>query len=264
MKRFGRFCWLDECLAEPLFPPDEVRVFLTVSPVAKSRRGGRITQRQIQLNWSHQRPADGDRVGLYDADPSAGPAAAPLVSVAARDHGGFYQTEVLILELDAGPDMPDPLMDRFHVQVQLGFPESVTDRSAAAREQCLGYWIAYVRANDGAVLAVDCLRTRPTWMRDHGDVLGDVAVADLLLPGTHNSGSYRHYHGRRADSVLARYLICQEEDVWSQLVYGVRYLDLRVGHYPDLAEPFWLNHNYARIHPLSVVVADLRDFLLGR
>lgn len=52
------------------------------------------------------------------------------------------------------------------------------------------------------------------------EVLGSTPLYDLFLPGTHNSGSYREYQGRSSDTVFMRYLICQDEDIWHQLVYG--------------------------------------------
>ena len=86
-------------------------------------------------------------------------------------------------------------------------------------------------------------------------------IHKMFLPGTHNSGSYRTYEGHSSDTVFMRYLICQDENIWSQLVYGIRYLDIRIGYYPDQKEKFWLNHNYARINPISSLIEDLKMFL---
>lgn len=44
---------------------------------------------------------------------------------------------------------------------------------------------------------------------------------------------------------------------------GIRYLDIRVGYYPDRADKFWMNHNYARINPLRDLIHDLKSFLRG-
>lgn len=113
------------------------------------------------------------------------------------------------------------------------------------------------------------------------DSLGSVPLHDLFIPGTHNSGSYRPYQGQTSDTVFMRYLICQDEDIYSQLVYGtrkrilpisyldtltiefvgIRYLDIRVGYYPEREEKFWMNHNYARINPLRLLIQDIKTFL---
>lgn len=54
-------------------------------------------------------------------------------------------------------------------------------------------------------------------------VLGSVPIKKFFLPGTHNSGSYKKYEGSLSDTVVSRYSICQDEDIWSQLVYGKYY-----------------------------------------
>ena len=59
-------------------------------------------------------------------------------------------------------------------------------------------------------------------------MLGSVPLHEIFLPGTHNSGSYRAYTGHSSDTVFMRYLICQEEDIWHQLVYGKEKLILKI------------------------------------
>ena len=44
---------------------------------------------------------------------------------------------------------------------------------------------------------------------------------------------------------------------------GMRYLDVRVGYYPEREDKFWLNHNYARVNPLRFLIEDLKNFLEG-
>ena len=43
----------------------------------------------------------------------------------------------------------------------------------------------------------------------------------------------------------------------------MRYLDVRVGYYPEREDKFWLNHNYARVNPLRFLIEDLKNFLEG-
>ena len=45
------------------------------------------------------------------------------------------------------------------------------------------------------------------------ELLGPVALRNLVLPGTHNAGSYRSYNGHHSDTVFTRYLVCQDEDI---------------------------------------------------
>ena len=41
------------------------------------------------------------------------------------------------------------------------------------------------------ILKLNCLRIRPTWMNEERDVIGDVPLSTLMLPGTHNAGAYK-------------------------------------------------------------------------
>ena len=50
---------------------------------------------------------------------------------------------------------------------------------------------------------------------------------------------------------------------WQLCNAGIRYLDIRVGYYPDREDKFWLNHNYARVNPLRFLLEDLKNFLEG-
>ena len=40
------------------------------------------------------------------------------------------------------------------------------------------------------ILKLNCLRIRPTWMNEEREVIGDVPLSTLMIPGTHNSGAY--------------------------------------------------------------------------
>lgn len=45
-------------------------------------------------------------------------------------------------------------------------------------------------------------------------------------------------------------------------MHGVRYLDIRVGHYRSTnPKPFWVNHGISRQHPLEDILRQVRDFV---
>ena len=66
--------------------------------------------------------------------------------------------------------------------------------------------------------------------------------------------------------MLLRYSVNQGEDIWTQLLFGMRYLDLRVwisfflqnsvaliaqvSYYEDTPEKFWLVHDFVKQNPL--------------
>ena len=41
-----------------------------------------------------------------------------------------------------------------------------------------------------SVLRMNCLLIRPRWMWEERDVIGNTPLHSLMLPGTHNSGSF--------------------------------------------------------------------------
>lgn len=45
------------------------------------------------------------------------------------------------------------------------------------------------------------------------------------------------------------------------MIYGARYIDLRVGYYDSNREPWWGNHGVVKLHPLRVIFNDIREFL---
>ncbi|MPC55883.1 PI-PLC X domain-containing protein 1 [Portunus trituberculatus] len=89
-------------------------------------------------------------------------------------------------------------------------------------------------------------------------VLGNRSLRSLVLPGTHNAGSYSLADD---NDVVASWVVCQDEDILSQLLYGNRYLDLRVGYYPETRELLWINHDLVRWRPLQDVLDAVRGFL---
>ncbi len=130
---------LEDCWSTPLYSPEKIRVYLTLSPLARSKPGGDVQQRQIELNWHGSRATSqpGDWIGLYEHDPISNPTL-PLRQINVADRNtGYYKTDV-----------------------QFGFP--TIDRQLPINDTCLGYWIGYIR--NGVTIASNCLKIRPSWM----------------------------------------------------------------------------------------------------
>ena len=51
----------------------------------------------------------------------------------------------------------------------------------------------------------------------------------IILLGTHASGAYLTNYGTTKSLFIREHAISQYFDVWSQLVFGIRYLDLSIG-----------------------------------
>ena len=56
---------------------------------------------------------------------------------------------------------------------------------------------------------------------DYRDYIGELSLRMLTIPGTHNSGSYL---ANDTSSPVANWVVCQDEDVLTQLLYGIRFV----------------------------------------
>lgn len=124
---------------------------------------------------------------------------------------------------------------------------------------CYGYWASYVNGS-GHIQAKTCYRIFPTWMNDIRNVVGKLKLRDLMIPGTHDSGSYRRKR-QFYESLFVKYSVTQDDDVYTQLLNGVRYLDLRVGYYRHLNNNFYINHGITKHKPLIDIIEQIIEFV---
>jgi hypothetical protein len=90
----------------------------------------------------------------------------------------------------------------------------------------------------------------PNWMWNLRTHIGDTALNQLLIPGTHDSGTYNMIG-------LAQ---TQEDSISRQLEAGIRHLDLRVGRFDDALR---IHHSgdFTTGLTLSGVLGDVASFL---
>lgn len=136
--------------------------------------------------------------------------------------------------------------------------------SGAPAEECIGY---FARLEfQGRVIADNCLRVQPRWMEmlvRKQPKVGDLFLNELAIPGTHNAGSYKVYDPPD-ESFVTWYRDCQEEDVYTQLLYGIRFLDIRPGLVTinNTKREFWVFHSAIRTeNKLTDVLRGMRRFL---
>lgn len=127
-------------------------------------------------------------------------------------------------------------------------------------ERCQHFWAAYVR-QDGRAAACNCLRARPHWMSDMKDRIYYGLLRDVYLPGAHDAAAYERYHGLASDNLATKYAITQNEDLFAQLSFGVRYLDMRIIFRPDNEHRFWTHHGSYILRPLTNDTALVREFI---
>ncbi|KAK0084684.1 hypothetical protein PV325_006594 [Microctonus aethiopoides] len=251
--------------ASPAGPPQCVayatqcgKVWLTVSslwrPIAASDK---VIDAELEVNWDLDCPPNvgiPDTIKVFTADPAHNSSVQPQLIVTLAAHPeGYYRTNISVgrpslpggWDANGGATLPGPHCLKHHAALYL----------------------------DNVILTSACLQIWPTWMYDLRRQLGRLPIGSLMIPGTHNSGCYKHGDLTRRDA-FQRYLLTQDRDVWTQLVHGIRYLDIRIGHYPPIphnitniddltnhAGRFWVNHDVIRINPLLAIIKDVRNFL---
>lgn len=182
-------------------------IFLTISPVARHLRDP-----PLEINWGPNCESPPQRIGLFAADPSTSNDP-PLLSVFTEGRScGFFRTNIGAGSLDLpGGWNPD--------EASVGVPNRITVK-------CLPFYLA---SFDGdRQLASDCLKIRPNWMSAEAH-LERIPLSKLFVPGTHCSGCYSSRRSHTNSIILKRFGFVQSLDVWTQLVFGVRYLDISIG-----------------------------------
>uniref|UniRef100_A0A182T0N1 Phosphatidylinositol-specific phospholipase C X domain-containing protein n=1 Tax=Anopheles maculatus TaxID=74869 RepID=A0A182T0N1_9DIPT len=91
----------------------------------------------------------------------------------------------------------------------------------------------------------------------------NVSLRELFLPGTHCSGCYQT-RNNVGNVFLKKIGFRQSLDVWSQLVFGVRYLDFSIGYYPSHngTRNFWIMNEHFRVASLGPILQDIRRFVI--
>lgn len=135
-------------------------------------------------------------------------------------------------------------------------------RNVTAQTSCYGYWASYIDGT-GKILAKNCVRAYPIWMNELRDVIGELRLRDLFIPGTHDSGSYRpNFDPLLRESLVTKYALTQDDDIRGQLMHGVRYLDIRVGYYRPAEDKFFIYHGITKQRSLREVINQVKDFVL--
>ncbi|XP_043284812.1 uncharacterized protein [Venturia canescens] len=205
----------------------DFRLGIVVSPLMSYKM-----IREIGIYWKILELLDGDKLVLHNDHPAIS-GAEIIYTFQPKDTRGFHKTGVR--------------------------GEFVATSDLTFREQCLKYHVSWMR--NGTIEGTKCLGTHPNWMREKESVLGSKRLNEIFIPGTHDSGAYFKSEKPKMETLVDKYIITQDEDVLSQLIYGVRYLDIRVGRYPGIQDLWWINHGFFSVHPLRLVIDDVKTFL---
>jgi len=204
-------------------------VYLSINSLAFTLDTGDIIRRRLELNWGKS-PGVGDTIVLIQGNQT-------ILELDPHEHpDGFYVTDIVL----PYPEYPD----------EIGF-----------QKVCVfGYEMVWKDASN-TELATGCLLTEPAWMEENMASLGTMALADMMLPGTHDSGAYKEYTGKGDDNWATSAVFAQEEDLLHQMMWGVRFVDIRIGFYPTTEERFWLVHDIIKTHPIMEGIENVKTFL---
>lgn len=130
-------------------------------------------------------------------------------------------------------------------------------------DQCVGYCLAY-HTRGSKILAKNCLKTNPNWMLDSYQAIASKSMPWIMIPGTHNSGTYPRQLDKSMLQIINKYQMNQDENIFNQLIYGIRHLDLRIGYskVKQRSETLWIYHDIFRTDlSLNEVLEQVKLFL---
>lgn len=198
---------------------------------------GHIEERQLEISWSSIDYLEGDQLILYQ-----------------------YVSENMFCQPSGSAVVEQVVIDWSTSWIRLNTSMPHLQAGDLIDERCHYFWVAYVRQN-GQVVECNCLRARPNWMSDMKETIKNVKLRELFLPGTHDAAAYERYTGLNSDNIATKYAITQDEDLFHQLSFGVRYLDMRILFDQNSQTSFWTHHGAYILRPLVNDTALVREFL---
>lgn len=207
--------------------PSACPVYLTLSAIAKN-----TVESQLEINWGPDCMSPPHWIGLYRSDPSLSDDKPVHYVQTGNESTGKVLTDIKLGHLH----LPTGWNRHHHRDGDSGTADTTTTTILDSDEQpplvkwdgsvCLPFYVAaYSVGNE--ISAMNCLKIQPQWMTKQPH-LWDVPLRKIFIPGTHCAGCYANKSTGRS-ALLRKYGYTQNFDVWTQLVMGVRYLDISVG-----------------------------------
>jgi len=208
---------------------DNPGIYLSINSLAYTEEDGTVVKRRLEVTWfGHKEIEESEKI-ILSQDSEV------LLELIPRDYpDGFYTTDIQVAH---------PTVESLKV------PSCV-----------FNYSVSWTDAM-GSTLASACLRNEPEWQWSNKEKLSKMKVGSMMLTGGHDAGAYRDYHDQGDDNLATSAVYAQEEDLLNQLLWGVRFLDIRVGYYHTLEEKFWLVHGIIKTHPMSEGLEQVKEFL---
>lgn len=174
--------------------------------------GKTLPDSELVVNWGPDCYAPPDWIGIYREDPTVS-SMEPVVRMWALEKRWNHRQSNLKLgklQFPGGWNREDPMSPPVR----------------QAKGICLPFYAASYNGTE--LLTVTCLKIQPNWLAQLKDA-AKTPFKQLFLPGSHASGAYVTDYSKTKSLLVKDYLVAQHFDVWAQLVFGIRYLDLSVG-----------------------------------
>lgn len=205
MKQFPIEFWLRAIFSGDSYSP--CPIYLTISPISQN-----VENSHLEINWGPKCSNPAEWIAIYAEDPSVS-YAAPLFAIDLNNQTtGHIRTDVKLGE----------------IQMPYGWNrnDAVISAPDHIRSACLPFYIASF--NGKSLQTLECLKIQPNWMKSIPEIQ-TIPIKDLFIPGTHCSGCYDRRTRTSRSILLKKFGFVQNFDVWTQLVFGVRYLDISIG-----------------------------------
>ncbi|CAG0920752.1 unnamed protein product [Notodromas monacha] len=135
------------------------------------------------------------------------------------------------------------------IRIRTGIQVPMTNETLAkmAKEKCRGVWVASFSGKEPLLNAVNCLKWQPEWMASMSDLIGNISLADLFIPG------------RTGSSTQLR-----QSSIKFDLAHGIRYFELNIKYGPHLGskKDFYLAGESGEVSGnLGDHIAEIRQFM---
>ncbi|GFY43127.1 PI-PLC X domain-containing protein 1 [Trichonephila inaurata madagascariensis] len=200
------------------YDPDRIQIFLTISSLYSFFTKNGLVQRWLEINWVAKNSSDGDIINVYNQDPIHNSSQKPLLTMYPKKYpSGYFRTSIKI-------------------------PVEASFLNPQQKNPCMGYWATYFN-DKGKIQASTCLKMHPFWMERISKYISHLRLDEIMIPGSHDSGSFSY---NKKTIPYTRYKYSQELSIFNQMVYGLRYFDLRVGYYEKTYAKYFINHNFLK------------------
>ncbi|XP_055630197.1 uncharacterized protein LOC129770994 [Toxorhynchites rutilus septentrionalis] len=222
---------------------DTCPVFLTLSSLSKH-----IEDASVVINWGPECETPPAWIGFY------------------RENPALSNTPPLVKILVEGQKSGEIVTEQKFGKLQLpgGWSHDEVLRVLPKRRSnplCFDFYVVSYDGDD-ELQTFECLKIQPNWMFSEQNI-GSVPLKDLFLPGTHCSACYQT-KANVNNVFLKRVGFRQDLDIWSQLIFGIRYLDFSVGFFPSHngTRNFWVMNESYRVGGIGPILDDIRRFVV--